>query len=329
MTRLEELFLKWQDRDITDAELRELNTALIDPAGRKQLWEAFRFDGQLLQSLQSLAAIDATTQSIQDFETLELRTSELFATRAESGNEWMAHLRRWFGCRRAALAYGCAFILAAGLALAFFASSKKMAVLEGNIAGVTVLRGNQAMPAKAGFVLQAGDRVKTSGDNNAFIRYAGEPTQIKLLAGTQLKLDQEGKSKHLEVLVGTISAKVAPQPPGHPMLVGTPHSDAKIIGTEFVLTVDSASTHLEVIEGATQLCNREDGKAVVGGRDHFATVAKGTDLVPRSLLPPPWSSQDIGAVGMTGYARIEGHRCKIKAAGKPDSKSKDQYHFLY
>src|SRR6185295_19042152 len=115
------------------------------------------------------AAIDASTQSIQDFETLELRTSELFATRAQSGNEWFAGWRRWFGSRRAALAYSCALILAAGLAVAFLASSKKMAVLEGNIAGVTVLRGNQAMPGKAGFVLQPGDRVKTSGDNNAFI----------------------------------------------------------------------------------------------------------------------------------------------------------------
>jgi len=171
--------------------------------------------------------------------------------------------------------------------------------------------------------------VKTSGDNNAFVRYQNEPTQIKLQAGTQLKLDQDSIGKRLEVIIGTVTAKVAPQPPGHPMMLGTPHSDAKVMGTEFVLTVDSASTRLEVIEGAVQLCNREDGKAIVVGRDHFATVAKGVELVPRSLLPAPWNSQDIGAVGMTGYARIEGHRCRIKAAGKSEVRSRDQYHFLY
>src|SRR5256714_7025622 len=113
------------------------------------------------------------------------------------------------------------------------------------------------------------------------------------------------------------------------MLISTPQAEAKVVGTEFVLTVDASSTHLEVIEGAVRICNRDEGKAVYVGRDHYATVARGVELAARSLLPAPWNSQDIGAVGMTGYARIEGHRCKIKAAGKGDAKSNDQFHFLY
>jgi hypothetical protein len=103
----------------------------------------------------------------------------------------------------------------------------------------------------------------------------------------------------------------------------------KVRGTEFLLTVDASSTHLEVIEGAVQIVSREDGKSVEVHRDHFANVTKGAELVSRSLLPVPWNSQDIGAVGMTGYARIEGHRCKIKGAGKTDTTSNDQFHFLY
>ena len=161
------------------------------------------------------------------------------------------------------------------------------------------------------------------------MRYVTEPTQIKLQAGTQLKLDQDLTGKRLELLVGTISAKVAPQPTAHAMLISTPQAEAKVVGTEFVLSVDGSSTHLEVIEGALRICNRDEGKAVYVGRDHYATVARGVDLAARSLLPAPWNSQDIGAVGMTGYARIEGHRCKIKAAGKADAGSNDQFHFLY
>jgi hypothetical protein len=113
------------------------------------------------------------------------------------------------------------------------------------------------------------------------------------------------------------------------MVISTPQSEAKVLGTEFLLIVEASSTRLEVIEGAVQLCNREDGKAVAVNRDQFATVAKGVELTARPLLPPPWNSQDIGTVGLTGYARIEGHRCRIKGAGKPDAKSKDQFHYLY
>jgi len=180
-----------------------------------------------------------------------------------------------------------------------------------------------------GFALRLGDRIKTSGDNSTVIRYVREATQIKLQAGTQLKIDQDANGKRLELVVGAISAKVASQPAGHPMRISTPQSEAKVIGTEFLLSVDAASTHLEVIEGAVELCNHDEGKAVRVGRDHYATVAKGVELTSRPLLPPPWNSQDIGAVGMTGYARIEGQRCRIKAAGKADARSKDQFHFLY
>src|SRR4051812_13865879 len=258
MTRLEELFVRWHDGQIEDAELRELNAALREPESRKQLMAAFQFHAELLQSLQSLRAVEQTAQSAHDFQTLELRDSEPFSSSQSRARSWFAglkQLRPRLGIP--ALAYSFAAMVVAALTFFFFASSKRMAVLDGNIAGVTIVRGGQAFPGKAGFALRPGDRVKTSGDNNAFVRYVAEPTQIKLLAGTQLRLDQDTSGKHLEVLVGTISAKVAPQPAGHPMMVATPHSDAKIIGTEFVLTVDSASTHLEVIEGSVQLCNRE------------------------------------------------------------------------
>jgi hypothetical protein len=335
MTRLEELFLKWRDREIGEVELRELNDLLRNSEARRQLFDAFRFDVEVADALRAVEALARSAASVRDFQTLELREAEPFAEQTSNRGfviyRWLHSLRNLCrpGMERWQFWGGLATLAAVVTLVALRLPTRNIAALEGNVVGVTVLRGERALPAGVGFGLRTGDRVKTSGDNNAFVRYLKEPTVIKLLAGTQLKLEQDASGKRLEVLVGTISAKVAAQPPGHPMMIATPHADAKVIGTEFMLNVESASTHLEVIEGSVQLCNREDGKAIVVGRDHFATVTKGVELVSRSLLPAPWNSQDIGAVGMTGYARIEGQRCKIKAAGKPDTKTKDQYHFLY
>jgi hypothetical protein len=333
MNRLSELLLKWQDRSITEQELRELNSILREPDNRRALLESFSFDSELIQALESLKAVQQTAQSAQQFQTIELQDADRFAPVTQS--QWHRKLRAlflpvWALSHGKRVALGAAAILIVLLSLVtLFGRPTNLAVLETSGGGVTILRGSVALVAKPGSRLKSGDRLKTSGDNGALIRYLNETTQIKLQPGTQLKLDQEIGGKRLELLMGNISVKVAPQPVGRPMMIATPHSEAKVRGTEFLLAVDSASTHLEVIEGAVQIVSREDGKAVEVHRDHFATVAKGVELVSRSLLPPPWNSQDIGAVGMTGYARIEGHRCKIKGAGKTDTASKDQFHFLY
>lgn len=334
MTRLEELLLKWHDQTISEEELREFNTALKQPEFRRQLLESFTFDAQVVEALHALKAVEQTAHSVQEFQTLEVRASEAFPTAA--GRHWLGRLlagltsvnafrdcvaSRW-------MPVAVALVAVALIALiVVFGSGRTLATIEGNAAGATVVRAGKVLAIRPGFGLRAGDRIKTSAENSALVRYVSESTQIKLQAGTQLKLDQDAAGKRLDLLVGTITAKVAPQATGHPMLISTPQAEAKVIGTEFLLTVDASSTHLEVIEGAVRICNRDEGKAVFVGRDHCATVARGAELTARSLLPAPWNSQDIGAVGMTGYARIEGHRCKIKAAGKGDAS--DQFHFLY
>ena len=339
MNRLEELLLKWQDQNLSQRELAELNVALKDPIARRELMTSFAFDAQLREALHSAKALAQTAASAEEFQTQEVREAHVLEDREgvlENFARWIASVgqraranarNRWM----TTLASGAAVTIIT-IAAVMFGSAKTIAIIEGNGSGVTVQRGSAIRPAKQGMALQPGDRIKTSGDYSVWVRYLNEPTpttQIKLSPGTQLKIDQDATGKRLELLVGSINAKVAPQPQGHPMRISTPQSDAKILGTEFVLIVEASSTRLEVIEGSVQLCNREDGKAVAVNRDQFATVAKGVELAARSLLPAPWNSQDIGSVGMTGYARIEGHRCKLKGAGKPDAKSKDQFHFLY
>src|SRR5437667_9147615 len=84
MNRLEELLLKWHDRTLGDEELRELNAALKEPAGRKQLLESFAFDAEVVEALHSVKAIEHTAQSAEEFQTLELRDSEVFPAPASA-----------------------------------------------------------------------------------------------------------------------------------------------------------------------------------------------------------------------------------------------------
>ena len=60
MTRLEELFLKWRDREIGEDELRELNDLLRDSEARRQLFDTFRFDMEVANALR---AVDALARS--------------------------------------------------------------------------------------------------------------------------------------------------------------------------------------------------------------------------------------------------------------------------
>lgn len=330
MSRLEELLLKWQNADLTDDEPRELNAMLNNCECRRQLSESFVFDARLVEALASLHAVKQAAKSAQDFGTLEAREAEPFEDAAAKKSEkpkikWMPEVlgKRWLRLAAAIVTLGLLAILVLGR------SADDLAVIEGSTAGVTIWRGSQARTPRAGLALKRGDRVKTAADGSVSLRYVNESTRIKLQGGTQLAINGDSSGKKLELMAGALSARVARQPSDRPMLIATPQADAKILGTEFLLSVDNGSTRLEVVDGTVQIYSREDGKTVVVGRDHYATVGRGADLASRPVLPAPWNSQDIGAVGMTGYARIEGEKCKIKAAGKPDAKSKDQFHFLY
>jgi len=340
--------------------VRELNSLLKEPSARKELLESFSFDNQLLDSIQSASAVERAAESAEQYQTREVRNADLFAEpplpilplpKGEGRGEGeepsrqpvpasgfaprlmdrlsdLVGLFRMRWSRAIAITFGLAALACAAIVVGL-ELYHPIGVIEGNPVGVSILRNSELRPAGGGSKLWAGDRLKSPAESSTTIHYLREATQIKLQPGTQLRLDRDANGNRLEVITGAIAAKVAAQPVEHPMLIATPHSDVKVLGTEFLLSVDAASTHVEVIEGAVEICSREDGKAVKVNRDQFANVAHGVELAARSLLPAPWNSQDIGAVGMTGYARIDGHQCKIKAAGKADAKSKDQFHFLY
>jgi len=327
MTPLKELLVKWQDRSLTDEERAELNTWLGTPEGRARLRQEFAFDSALLEALLAEKARQEAGQQARAFETVEVRQSEMFEDRA--AGFWRAAQRVF----RVA-GWKLAWPAAAGAAVVCFlvlrpSEHETLAQIEGRPQGMALLRGGKPVAWTGVMAVKSGDQIQTPAQSGATVAYLKEATALELRAGTRLRLERTNASHRLELALGTLTAKVAPQPKGLPMLILTPHAEAIVMGTEFLLAVDAQRSRLEVRDGTVQFVNRDDGKSALVTGGFFAIATKGVEITARSLLEEPWHSQDIGEVGLAGDARLEGDRCTAKGAGRNTCLTKDQFHFVY
>ncbi|HZE98508.1 MAG TPA: FecR domain-containing protein [Planctomycetota bacterium] len=138
------------------------------------------------------------------------------------------------------------------------------------------------------------------GTGHAVLKFP-DGTLLEAGAGTKLtEIADDADGKRLLMEVGTLTATVAKQPAGKPLLVLTPHVEARVLGTTLRLVVDKA-TRLEVTEGRVRLTRMADKKAVDVAAGHF-TVSSG-DLVPRSI--EAFTLKDIPAQGLALWLRAD------------------------
>jgi ferric-dicitrate binding protein FerR (iron transport regulator) len=325
MKGLDHLLIKWRDGSLTGAELEELNTLLAEPEARRRLAEEFGFDYELGEAFRDERARRQTERQAESFKNLELeQTAESTPSLEHSGERTIAFpRRRWF--RALALA-ACAVALA--IAGVFLIPKETVALLEQTAPGLAIKRGaNLVESPVAGFRLRDGDEVLVPTNGFAVIAYEGEATRIRAGGGAHLVLEATDEGKQLTLVGGSLSAIVAPQPKDQPMSITTPHAIATVLGTEFSLSVLSNASRLDVVEGTVRLERREDEKAIVVSAGFYATTGAGNELVTRSLLPEPWSSQDIGLTGRSGHAKWEGKKCRV--AGGDLRRGRDAFHFVY
>jgi ferric-dicitrate binding protein FerR (iron transport regulator) len=113
----------------------------------------------------------------------------------------------------------------------------------------------------------------------------GDGTRMELSEKTSIARISDrggaaGAGKWVELAEGTLTVEAAHQPPGRAMVIATPHGEARVVGTTLALSVDSASTRLDVLEGKVRLSRPGAAWAdVIGG--HFAVAAEGVDLAAR------------------------------------------------
>ena len=152
-------------------------------------------------------------------------------------------------------------------------------------AEVHLMRSGQVRPFQETLDLKTGD-VITTGPTTAVIAYDGGKTRVEIQRDSVVQFADAAGGKHLELRQGALTARVAPQATGHPMLITTLHARATVIGTEFKLRAEPANTTLEVLEGKVQFTCRFDSKKVMvtGGFSSTADISGPVSVVP--LLQP-------------------------------------------
>ena len=114
-----------------------------------------------------------------------------------------------------------------------------------------------------------------------------------MISGTSMLTFADLGQKNLRLREGNFSANVVPQPTGKPMLIHTPSTLLKVLGTQFEVESSMASTVLNVTEGKVRMRRLSDGREVDVPAKHRVIAEGGGDLTPQSVPESvnQWKSQ--------------------------------------
>lgn len=141
------------------------------------------------------------------------------------------------------------------------------------------------VPLAPGTDLFATEGLETQGGASRVALRFTDRTRVDLGPNTMLSEVRTDGGKRLTLSQGMVRAVVAKQPKDQPMIVLTPHGQAKVVGTTLRLMVDpdpKKGTRLEVEEGKVELKNLA-GRTVLVESGHYAVAAEGVELVARKL----------------------------------------------
>lgn len=115
--------------------------------------------------------------------------------------------------------------------------------------GAMFVRGGTALPVDKGTELKAGDLLRTGKGSSVVVEYAGEATSVELGESGEILLAGDAAGKRIKLNNGRISATVARQKAGQPMVFQTRDLEATVLGTRLELATAVAASRLDVIDG--------------------------------------------------------------------------------
>lgn len=118
--------------------------------------------------------------------------------------------------------------------------------------GLLLLPGRAPLAMNGDVALHDGDSVA----GPATITFPGEATTLQLASGASLALETSDPGKRLFLKRGRLVASVDKQ--ADALIIRTPDAKATVLGTRFELSVDTASTRLEVTHGKVNLARGKE-----------------------------------------------------------------------
>lgn len=210
-----------------------------------------------------------------------------------------------------------------------------MARIEAVHGEVAIQTETGRLAAKADLDLIPGHELHTGPRSGSVVIKVTDGTRIVLAADSSLKLTADfkaGAGRSFTLSRGLLRAEVAKQPAGAPMVFATPTADARVLGTDLILTAATESTRLEVRTGKVRLVRREDGVSADVAAGQVAVAPKtgafaahqarhsqglqalylfhegGNDVHDQSGATPPLDLRLLkGRVTSTAGLRVEGN----------------------
>jgi len=188
-------------------------------------------------------------------------------------------------------------------------AAAKLTRLEGE---AFLLTPDSRRAAKEGDDLLPAWGLETVGAASRAVIGFGDKTLVEVQPETVVRdLKAEG-GKRLVVEKGALRAVVSRQPKDQPLVLATPHAEAKVLGTTLRILVDpdpKKGTRLDVEEGRVRLMRLGDQKTVEVLSGHFAVAATGVDLaataLPRTLHVGGASGKKAEDTYVYGFAGFE------------------------
>lgn len=207
--------------------------------------------------------------------------------------------RRWLQRRMVA----CLLLLLAGFAWQKLGHRATIAKITG-LSGSVYWTGNDGQvddDLSVGMKVGGGTLEGAAPDSWAELTFL-DGSKVTLSGKSLLTFSQQGQ-KELHLREGNITANVAPQPRGKPMLIHTRSASLEVLGTRFNLEADLSSTTLNVNEGKVRIRKLNDNDTVDVVAKHRVVASADLRLEP-ILVPdgvPHWRSQiELGPEGTFG-----------------------------
>ena len=104
-----------------------------------------------------------------------------------------------------------------------------------------------------------------------------------MISGDSMLTFSDLGQKELRLIQGRMSASVARQPAGKPMIIHTRSAELKVIGTKFDVDAELASTALHVNQGLVRIKRTSDGHTVDVPAKHRIVAAADREMTPERI----------------------------------------------
>jgi len=165
--------------------------------------------------------------------------------------------------------------------------------------GVTLARGENVVPIEKSTDIFPNDILQVPADGWAVVKYP-DLSRLEIQPNSTLIFGKPASdvSKKVTLRSGGFNAHVARQPGGRNLVIDTPDSQTRVLGTRLNVDVRGSATRVDVEEGKVRVSKPEDNTSVDVKGGQFAVASPGLTLGVKAM------SMEL-AKGLAGHWRFD------------------------